>query len=572
LNRRSPHTGVPLAAAVLTLVVTLACGSFVTPITPTPTISSGSLFQLATSTPAPSPQPARTTTPLPTPLPTPVPLPTATPDRPWLPGDVRVFPGPLHYEGDVLTFEVVVHNLDDLENDEEITIALDDQQIPDTRPFRTFSQLREDVLVFSQVWDTTGQVGMHKVTVRLPESSSSVTPEISVFVEILDASEQPAQERQAVWTSLQLDCCVVHYMTGTAAARDIDTLADLIETNVAEVRSTLNVFPMRGRLPIVLIDNLWGNGAYSENAIVISYIDRAYNALDFEMALRHETTHQMERAANRQAPAILAEGLAVTVAGGHYHPENVPVRAAALLRLDDYVPLADLTGGFARYQHELAYIEAGALTTYLVETYGWDRFLSFYRTNVRDSRNVAWLEAALARHFGIDLETLEADFIAWLESQPVDDADLQSVQQTVELYETMRRYQDLFAPYQERLPELDSAFENNLTAPFIREATAPENLALETLLISAHQAHREERFADCTALLQAINMAMDDGDFSRPPVSDYVSIARRAGELGYEVQRIDLAGDEATVQAIMNWPQIETLTFARSGEEWDIAR
>jgi hypothetical protein len=572
LNRRSHRTRLPLAAAVLTLVVTLACGSFVTPITPTPTISSGSLFQLATSTPAPSPQPARTTTPLPTLPPTPVPPPTATPDRPWLPGDVRVFPGPLHYEGDVLTFEVVVHNLDDLENDEEITIALDDQQIPDTRPFRTFSQLREDALVFSQVWDTTGQAGMHKITVRLPESSNSVTPEISVFVEVLPESQRPEQERQAQWTSLQLDCCVVHYMTGTAASRDIDTLADLIETNVADVRTTLNVFPMQGRIPIVLIDNLWGNGAYSEDAIVISYVDRAYNALDFEMALRHEVTHQMARSATRQPPLILTEGLAVTVAGGHYRPENIPVRAAALLRLDDYIPLADLTGGFRNYQHERAYIEAGALTTYLVQTYGWERYLSFYRTNVRNAGSVAWLEAALARHFGITLNMLEASFKAWLGSQAVAEADLQDVQQTIRLYDTMRRYQELFAPYQEHLPDFASAFESNLTAPFIREATAPENLALETLLISAHQAHREGRFGDGSALLQAINMAMDDGDFSRPPVSDYVGIARQAGELGYEVQRIYLAGDEATVEAIMNWPQIETLTFTREGEEWQLAR
>jgi hypothetical protein len=572
LNRRTTGSKVPLAAAALTLAVTLACGSFVTPVTPTPTISSGSLFQLATSTPAPSPQAVRTTTPLPTRLPTLAPLPTATPDRPWLPGDVRVFPGPLHYEGDILSLEVIVHNLDDLENEASITLSIDGQQVPDTAPFRTFSQLRENVLVFSQVWDTSGQAGLHQVTVDLPQASNSLTPEIGVFVEILDEAARPEQERQAEWASVELDCCTVHYLTGTAAARDIETLADLIETNVADVQATLGIPAGEEPLPIVLIDNLWGNGGYTEDEIVISYIDRAYHALDFDVAVRHEATHWIMRSASHQRPTILTEGLAVTVAGGHYRPENMAVQAAALLALDNYIPLADLTSNFRRYQHERAYIEAGALTTFLIETYGWSGYLGFYRANVRETSNVAWLETALARHFGTDLASVEADFIAWLESQPVTESDLADVRLTVRLYEAMRRYQAQFAPYQERLPEFEPAFANNLTAPFIREATAPENLALEALLIDAHQAHREGRFDECEVLLDALEATLEDGDFSREPVSDYVGLARLADELGYEAQRITIAGEEATVQGIKKWPRIEMITFARIGREWQFAQ
>jgi hypothetical protein len=288
--------------------------------------------------------------------------------------------------------------------------------------------------------------------------------------------------------------------------------------------------------------------------------------------VRHEATHWIMRHASHQPPTILAEGLAVTVAGGHYRPENMVVRAAALLALDEYVPLADLTSNFRRYQHERAYIEAAGLTAFLIETYGWSEYLDFYRANIRESSNVAWLEAALARKFGTSLASVEADYIAWLESQPVTESDVTDVRLTARLYGTMRRYQAQFAPYQEHLPEFEPAFENNLTAPFIREATAPENLALEALLINAHQAHREGRFDECEALLDALNATLDDGDFSREPVSDYDSLARLVGELGYQLQRVEFAGDEARVEGIKNWPQIETITFARFGSEWQFVR
>jgi hypothetical protein len=298
-------------------------------------------------------------------------------------------------------------------------------------------------------------------------------------------------------------------------------------------------------------------------------VDRAYTGIDLDTIVRHEAAHWAARSLDANPPTILAEGTAVYVAGGHYRPEPIPRRAAALLELDRYVPLAELANGFRAQQPEVASLEAGALVAYLADTYTWQQVVVLYAVR-RDARGAEWLDQALRLVFNTGLEEVEQDFIAWLQSHPSGE-QLDDLRLTIELYETIRRYQALYAPYQEALPPFNQAFEMGLTADFMRESTAPENVALEAMFVAAHQALAEGRYIGVEALLDAVNATLDDGNFTREPVGDYLSITRLLAKEGYEVQRINIAGSQATVQAIQTWPQLETLTLTRVGDEWQIA-
>ncbi len=77
---------------------------------------------------------------------------------------------------------------------------------------------------------------------------------------------------------------------------------------------------------------------------------------------------------------MLEEGLAVYLTGGHFKPEPLGPRAAALLDLGWYISLSNVANDFYNQQHDIAYLEAGSLVKYLVETYGWSAFNQFYRT------------------------------------------------------------------------------------------------------------------------------------------------------------------------------------------------
>lgn len=535
--------------------------------TPAPSVT-------ATAAEPPSPTAPPTFTPtvevidLPTAAPSPTLLPSPTPDMPWLPGAVNVYPGPLHYDGDVLSFEIAIENANRLAEDSGPRLVLDGEQTLSSDPFATESPLRHTVLVYRWVWDTAGMQGLHRLTLEIPAETGAVVQSMDFYVNILPADQRSAYEANATWEQLDTECCEIHYVTGTAAHRDIEAIADEAEASVDAVEAAFGI-DLEVEFPITLIDNIWGNGAYAGSEIVISYVDRAYVSIDLGSVLRHEATHYAARDLEDHAPAILVEGIAVYVSGGHYKPEPIPARTAALLELGTYMPLADLADHFRARQHENAYLEAAGLIAYLVELEDWETFLELYSKEYEDNPPSAWLDRGLREVYGLSLEEVEAGFIDWLEQQPAED-QVDDLRLTAQLFDTIRRYQALYAVYQEALPYYPEASERGMTAEFVREANAPENIALEALLIEARQAVEEGRTADAEGLIAVINRVLETADFSQPPVRDYLAIARALQENGYEAVEINLDGDQAVVTAIpyASWPHVETLSLAVVSGEW----
>lgn len=561
-----------LVGAVLAGLVALACAPTIVPLTLTPTMTTtASVFaEVATTTPLPPPTvtPTVESLALPTPLPTETPPPTPTPTGAWLPGDLRVFPGPLHYDGDLLSIEVLVSNISTLPPDSPASLSVDGVEVSPVQPVVINSVLRDNLLLFRWFWDTTGYAGRHRLTVYVPVNEAGDVQEIVTYIEILPADLRPPSEQAAAWQQLETFCCRLNYLSVTAAGRDIDQIADVSRDGIAHVEEQMGFAIPDKPIPITLIDNVWGNGAFAGGELVVSYVDRPYTGFDLETVIRHEATHWAARSLSKEAPTILVEGIAVYVAGGHYKPEPLPQRAAALLELDAYIPLAELADHFRSQQHEIAYLEAGALVAYLSETYTWPQFLVLYSADV-DGRGSNWLDRAFSLIYRKDLAGIESDFIAWLESQDAaDQAD--DLRLTIALHDTARRYQAQYAPYQENLP-LQQAVEAGLTADFLREPTAPQNLALETMLVAAQQALDEGLAFTAEMLLEAVNATLGDGDFTRGLVSDYLAIANLLLEQGYEAQRINIAGNHATVEGIRDWPELETLELIKLDGEWQVA-
>lgn len=558
-----------LPVAVLLVLAVLACGPLVAVPTLTPTGSPTVGLPVALATPT-APLPTIEPITLPPPQPTPTPLPTPTPPYPWLDGEVRVYPGPLHYAGDRLTIEVVVQNIDRLPSDQHAVLSVDEQPLP-VVPTVAHSPLRDDVLVFRWAWDTTDQAGRHRLRVTLPLNLRGEALALDFAVQILPADQRPRQERNARWMQERVPgCCVLNTISGTAAHRDVDLIARQVQEAVADVEARLGFRIADKPVPITLIDNVWGNGGYAADEIVVSYVDRSYVVPDLATTLRHELTHWAMRSRGGNAPAILSEGLAVVVAGGHYRPALLAERAAALLDLGWYIPLADLADNFWQHQHEIAYLEAAGVVDYLIQTYGMRAFLEMYTTEQSDLAGAAWLDAALQDAYGLTLDEVEARYRTWLGTHPAG-IQREDVRLTVYLYDTIRRYQDLYAPYQESLPSAEEARAAGQVAEFMREPTEAENIALETMLIAAQRALAGGQYAQAEALVGAVNATLDDGNFTRELVSDYLGIVRAVGDAGYEAQQIQIADQQAIVVAIRDWPQLETLTLTFDGKVWQIA-
>jgi hypothetical protein len=518
---------------------------------------------------APSATPTVEPITLPTPLP---PRSTPTPVYPWLTGEIRVFPGPAHFLGDLLTFEVAIGSSTELEADDLPVLAINGVPV-DVAPFIAYSPLREDVVVYRWAWDTSGiDPNVYTVTVDLPPSVLGPAQRLEARFVVNDTTNRPAAEFSAAWASVQSDCCLINYITGTAAARDREALRGAAESAVAVVEDRLGL-SLGDPVTITFIDNIWGNGAFASEELVVSYVDRSYTGFDLETVLRHEFTHRlMQTVGSGQTPILLSEGVATYLAGGHYQVEPIPQRAAALLALDAYVPLADLLADFRAYQHEAAYIEAASLVCYLVETYGMDSFLALYSHQSPDAAGpVDWMESALSAVYGLSTTDLEHEYASWLAGlDPAGQAD--DLRLSIALHDTVRRYQDLYAPYQEALPPSEEAVVAGQVAEYMREPTDLFNLTLEVALVEADRALAGGDYTRVEVLLAAINGALDDASLAVSPLCDYADIVRVLLEERYEVQSVSLGGDRAEVRAIgqADPPFIRTFIVERSGSAWQI--
>lgn len=563
-------------AAVLLAALLTACGAANAGIAPRSgappaPIETAEVEAAAAAQPA-APEPTATVEPVV--LPTPRPLQQTaepTPEGPWLTGEVRVFPGPRHFVGDLITVEAAVVNADQLDRPPQAVLSVDGSRL-DAEPFIALSPLRDHAIVFRWAWDTTDVApGQHTLTLAL-EREEGEPQTLSAFVALEAADARPPHEETARWAQRVNACCRISYITSTAAGRDIDELDIAIDQAFSQVEATFGMLAANKPVPITLLDNVWGNGAYVSGDVVITYVDRAYTNLNLETTLRHEAAHWTLRSIGTGAtPTLLSEGAAVYAAGGHFQPQPLAQRAAALLDSGLYVPLVDLANDFRGYQHETAYLEAAALVSYLVDTYGMADFLALYGAEgIQAGSTAAWLDVALRRVYGVNLNQVERDFRDWLGEQ-VPGAQATDLELTIRLYNTIRRYQSLHAAYQEVIPSSQEGIAAAQVSEYMREPATLYNVVLETAFVSAHSALQEGRYEEAEALIDALEATLEDGDFTREPLGTFVQIAARLGQIGYEAQRITLTGENAaTVEAIQTWPQVRTLNVTHDGEAWQL--
>jgi hypothetical protein len=417
--------------------------------------------------------------------------------------------GPL-YIGDQVSFEVIAPTGFDM-HEKKVEVRLGDQLIG-TADFTPYGIAGRRQATFWWVWDTSA---LEAGTQRL---SFSVTPDGPTWQQAVRLSPRnalPVSEQEAHWEWVETQCCIINYISGTDAARDIADLAKKADS-LYESLAPLTGDADGEKVPVVIMSRTLGHGGFTNGAIYVSYLDRNYAGSTFEMVLHHELVHWLDHELGGDLrPTLLLEGLAVYEAGGHFKPEPLIPRAAALLRLNGYLPLRPLVDSFYPSQHEIGYLEAGALVQYLVEIYGWEAFDAFYRDihPAPSGLQSDAMDEALQRHFGLTLDQLEANFLAHLRTQPVDPLHTEDVRLSVQFYDTVRRYQQMFDPsayFQTAwLADASVMRQKAITADYLRRPNGILNQSLENLLVEADVALRSGDYPDTAQRLQALNAILD---------------------------------------------------------------
>jgi hypothetical protein len=267
---------------------------------------------------------------------------------------------------------------------------------------------------------------------------------------------------------------------------------------------------------ITLMPRTLGHGGFTTDGIYVSYLDRNYAGNATTQVIHHELAHLLDaQIGGGYRPTILVEGLAVYVSGGHFKQELLLPRAAALFEPGWYIPMVELIDNFYPQQHEVGYLEAGALVQYLVEEYGWTAFDDFYRhmpdPGYRYPSEV--MDISLQEKFGLTLAELEADFIACLNNQPVTNAIRDDLRLTVRFYDTVRRYQQRLDPsayfMTAWLPDGVTMRQNGIVADLLRRPDRWKNRQIEVLLVRADGELRLGDYVQAKKTLDWINWLLD---------------------------------------------------------------
>jgi hypothetical protein len=416
--------------------------------------------------------------------------------------------GPL-YVGDLVSFEVLLPEGAALpEGEVEVTF---EGRVLGRAGFAPYGVGGRMEAVFWWVWDTRGlEPGVHTLTFRVLGGE-----QWQERIHLRPASEVPPPEPDAHWDYATTACCTVYYITGTDAERDLSTLMEMVDEQAAAVEAALQA-EFDQSVTVVFLPRTLGHGGFATDGIYVSYLDRNYAGASTESVIRHELVHILDfRRGAWFRPSLLAEGLAVYLSGGHYKPEALAPRAAALLELNEYIPLSLLVDDFYHQQHEIGYLEAGALVQYLVETYGWQAFDAFYRGMESPSSDgqTAVLEAALRQHFGLDLAGLEQNFLTWLRAQEVSAAERADLRLTVELYDTIRRYQSRYDPsayfLTAWLPDGATMRERGIVADYLRHPAGWQNSLMESLLVEADRALRGGDYPRARRYVDLVNWLLN---------------------------------------------------------------
>lgn len=545
--------------------------------------------------------------PSPTPFPSSSPTQTPTPQSAF---ELRWHPnGPL-YAGDTLSLEILPPPGDWAGRTVQVRLPSD----PDASPlgsaaFDSFGLGRRLQATLWWFWDTAGlPAGAYPLEFQVLPNG----PAWQASIDLLPSALRPAAESQATWRTAESQCCQVHYITGTAAERDLDLLLELVDQRAAALSQRLEV-PLEEKIPIVLLPRVLGHGGFTASEIAVSYLDRNYAGRAADLVLNHEIAHWLDGKAEADfRPTILVEGLAVYLTGGHFKPEPLLARAAALLPplpgcqptpssdptapaggLDRWIPLAELADDFYPSQHEIGYLQAGALVEYLVDTWGWPAFLTFYRDIPRQpgqpaaenssatAEQSASLDAALQVHYGFGLAELEQRLLAYLAAQPLTPQIVEDLRLSVAYYDSLRRYQVLLDPsayfLYAWLADTAQMRQRGIVADYFRHPQQPENLALELLFVSADAALRAGNLERTDSLLQAIQVVLErleagDGRpfTADPQAAEMYALVLAVQQAGYLPERAEITGGHARVWASAPGPRWLELHLARTSGVWEI--
>jgi hypothetical protein len=246
--------------------------------------------------------PPATVSPAPTLIPTATPIAAPPDDTDFI---VRYHPdGPL-YVGDQISLEVIAPpGIDFQEKQVKVTVQGERDGELGSAGFGPFGSGAEQATM-TWVWDTADLTpGEYTLDFSIEPGSLAWQDSVTLFPE----RDVPLPEPRARWETVETDCCIVNYITGTDVARNLPELLALIDEQGREAVQRMGTEFLEP-IPVNLLPRILGHGGFAGNEIYVSYLDRNYAGNDSAHVIHHEMIHILDGRLGGTAPFYFCGGV-----------------------------------------------------------------------------------------------------------------------------------------------------------------------------------------------------------------------------------------------------------------------
>ena len=401
---------------------------------------------------------------------------------------VIVHPDEPLYVGDQVSFEVLAPPAPGTQAG-SVQVAFQGRELGKA-DFASFGLGQRNQASMWWVWDTRN-LKPARYTLTFTRLSDNLT--WTETYSLRPGNQVPPPQPGAHWASITTACCTLHYITSTAAARDIAVLGREADLESAGVSKQTGI-KLDKPIDVIFMSRVVGQGGFTAGSVYLSYLDENYTSDEMPILLHHEFVHYYDASVGgKYRPSLFEEGLAVYLSGGHFKPEPLAARAAVLLNLGWNIPLTTVANDFYNQQHDISYLEAATLVKFMLDTYGWQAFIQFLRdipAPEKGQSDSAVIDSALHTHFNLSFAEMETAYLAYLRNQPFTEDQRADLQVTVDFFDTVRRYQAALDPsayfLYAWLPDGSVMRQRNIVADFLRHPEGWENRLEEALLERAH--------------------------------------------------------------------------------------
>jgi hypothetical protein len=190
------------------------------------------------------------------------------------------------------------------------------------------------------------------------------------------------KKEQFPWKGFQSQEFIFYYLPNSKTEKNLALVEQKIAQGIAKAKKITQIDSVKTPIYYFIVDdkkefksltklNHSGISYSQSNTIIESY---------FLLGEAHEVVHLITHQHWGNSHTWIMEGLAV-YSDNEWNKKPLEKTGFELYQSNQLIPLKEFVknSGFSQFNSQISYPQSGLLTKYLIQTYGWEQFLKFWK-------------------------------------------------------------------------------------------------------------------------------------------------------------------------------------------------